>query len=396
MKTKILGTGLLVATAAAVLLSPSFRGNATIPPVEPHAIPANGKAKVEVVFVLDTTGSMGGLIDAAKEKIWSIATTMSQASPAPEITMGLVAYRDRGDAYVTKIVDLSADLDSVYATLIDFAADGGGDGPESVNQALDDAVHRMSWSQDPSSYKVIFLVGDAPPHMDYQDDRKYPEVVAATTARGIVVNTIQCGGALETAGHWQRIAALGNGRYFQVDQAGSAVAIATPFDARIAELSAQLDATRLYYGAAEARAAAAGKVAATQKLHDLASTAALARRAAFNASAGGEANLIGGHDLVDDIASGSVELDAVPTAELPPSLAGLPAEEQRRVVDETAAQRESLQEQIAGLAVERDAFISEKLEELGGAADSLDRQIYDAVRSQGALKGLSYESGPKY
>ena len=85
------------------------------------------------------------------------------------------------------------DLDSMYAKLMDFAADGGGDGPEAVNEALDAAIHRMSWSQDQSAYKVVFLVGDAPPHMDYQDDVKYPQIVAAAAAKGIVVNTIQCG-----------------------------------------------------------------------------------------------------------------------------------------------------------------------------------------------------------
>ena len=116
-----------------------------LPPVDPLT---NQRPLVEVVFVLDTTGSMSGLIQAAKEKIWSIATTLAPAQPAPEIRMGLVAYRDRGDDYVTRVVDLSDDLDSMYATLMDFRAAGGGDGPESVNQALHDAVHRISWSQD--------------------------------------------------------------------------------------------------------------------------------------------------------------------------------------------------------------------------------------------------------
>jgi Mg-chelatase subunit ChlD len=136
VKVKLVALGLFLATAATVALVPE-RAATTVAtnPVKPVAL-TNERAKIEVVFVLDTTGSMGGLIQAAKEKIWSIATTMSQAQPAPEIRMGLVAYRDRGDSYVTRVVDLSSDLDSMYATLMDFQADGGGDGPESVNQAL--------------------------------------------------------------------------------------------------------------------------------------------------------------------------------------------------------------------------------------------------------------------
>lgn len=402
MKAQILGIGLLAATVGAVLASPSFRGNAAAPPVVPPPIAQPplqtlGKAKVEVVFVLDTTGSMAGLIDAAKEKIWSIAASMAQATPAPEISMGLVAYRDRGDAYVTRVVDLSTDLDSMYATLMEFAAEGGGDGPESVNQALHDAVHAMSWSQDPGSYKVVFLVGDAPPHMDYQDDPKYPEIVAAAAAKGIVINTIQCGNLAETAPHWQRIAALGKGRYFQVEQAGSAVVIDTPYDRRIAELAAELDATRLYYGTAEERSAMEQKLVATAMLHEHASSAAQARRGVFNASASGAANLIGGQDLVHDVVSGRVELEALSSAELPPALAALPPAERRRVVDETAARRDALQREINELAAQRDAFIAERLEETGGETDSLDRLIYDAVRTQAAEKGLTYdESGPTF
>src|SRR5262245_15962877 len=102
MKTKILVLGLVLATLTTVIVYPTLRGNAanagqgTTTTIK---LPANGTKRVEVVFVLDTTGSMEGLIAAAKEKIWSIATTLSNANSAPEIRMGLVAYRDRGDAY---------------------------------------------------------------------------------------------------------------------------------------------------------------------------------------------------------------------------------------------------------------------------------------------------------
>src|SRR5438309_1671348 len=106
------------------------------------------KPNVEVVFCLDTTGSMGGLIDAAKKKIWAICNQIAGGNPTPNLKVGLVAYRDRGDAYVTKVFDLTEDLDAVHANLMAFKAEGGGDFPESVNQALHDSVHKIKWSAD--------------------------------------------------------------------------------------------------------------------------------------------------------------------------------------------------------------------------------------------------------
>ncbi len=398
MKTHILVTGLVLATVGTVLIYPTIRGHATSVATThtTRVVPPVGAKRVEVVFVLDTTGSMGGLISAAKEKIWSIASTLAQAQTAPEIAMGLVAYRDRGDAYVTQVVDLDKDLDSMYAKLMDFQADGGGDGPEAVNAALHDAINGMSWSQSPDTYKVVFLVGDAPPHMDYQDDTKYPEIVATAAAKGIIVNTIQCGGMRETVAPWREIAALGRGRYFTVEQAGSAVAIETPFDAKIATLAAELDATRMYYGSDEERSAMAAKVDATARLHASASVAAQARRGAFNASEAGSGNLLGGRELVDDVASGRVDVAAVPPAQLPAPLFGLSRDEQQAVLKESAAKRQALQQEIAELAEERDAYIEDKVEAAGGAKDSLDQQIYEAVREQAAPLGLRYEDGPKF
>jgi Mg-chelatase subunit ChlD len=401
MKTKIVISGLVLATVGTVLLYPTLRGNAagTLPQPMPAPIttPAPVAAKrVEVVFVLDTTGSMDGLIEAAKNKIWSIASTLAQAQQGPEVSMGLVAYRDRGDAYVTRVFDLSTDLDMIHSQLMTFVADGGGDGPEAVNEALAAAIEKMSWSQDQDSYKVVFLVGDAPPHMDYQDDVKYPQLMAAASARGIVVNTIQCGSMPSTIEPWRHIAALGQGRYFTVEQAGSAVAIATPYDRQIAELAAELDETRFYYGSDEERAAGEVKIITGSRIRRESSVAAQATRGVFNAGAVGVANFLGGRELVDDVANGRVDLNAIAPEELPASLAAMTADEQAAVIAENIEKREQLQRQITGLAADRDAFIEAEVEALGGVEDSLDQQIYEAVREQAAPLGLSYEDGPKF
>lgn len=401
MKVKIIAIALFLTTIVVVLVYPGLRNNLfaaeTPNVVTPTQISPNQAPKIDVVFVLDTTGSMGGLIQAAKEKIWSIASSMASAKPAPVIRMGLVAYRDRGDSYVTKVVDLSADLDTLYVTLMDFRAEGGGDGPESVNQGLYDAVNKLSWSADQSVYKAVFLVGDAPPHMDYQDDVKYPVTLELARQRGIVVNTIQCGTETDTKTKWQQIAQLGQGGFFEVGQSGNAVALTTPFDKKLAELSAKLDETRLYYGNAEEKAKNQAKQAATEKLHVGASVESRARRAAFNVSKSGKANFAGDKELVDDISSGRVKLEKIERDKLPAPLQSMAPAAQKAVVEETAKKRLELEQEIGALSRQRADYLSTEVVKTGGAKDSLDQQIYGVVREQAAKKGLYYEAAtPAY
>lgn len=359
MNAKILGAALFVVTAGAVAVYPSIQ--TSVPPVESPikqitnptpidlAQAIESQAVIDVVFVLDTTSSMSGLIETAKEKIWSIATTMTSAQQTPNIRIGLVAFRDRGDAYVTKTVDLSSDIDSVYATLMDFKAQGGGDGPESVNKALYDAVHNISWSQDPKAYQVVFLFGDAPPHMDYQDEASYPEIIADANQKGIVINTIQCGTEEATRNYWRTMAQLSQGRYFQVEQAGSAVAYFSPYDEEMAKLSAKLDDTRLFYGSEIVKAKMEEKVASTDKLNLEASVSARARRGAFNASSAGRQNRGSDHDLVEAVVSGRADLNKIATDMLPASMQSMPVVEQQATIAKLANERRELGARLSTL-----------------------------------------------
>ena len=250
----------------------------------------------------------------------------------------------------------------------------------------------MSWSQDPNTYKVVFLVGDAPPHMDYQDDVKYPQTLAPATNEASSSTRFS---AAETSGTaWQQIAALERRQYFQVDQAGSAVAIDDAVRRRPRALSATLDATRLYYGDAEVkppgREGAARPQAARRRIgrHR-------AHAAPRSTSPSGRGNL-GDNELVADVASGRVDIAEVPPAAASGRVAACPAEEQRALVDGDGGEARALQRQIAALATDRDAYIAAEVEASGGAEGSLDQQIYDAVRSQAAPLGLDYEDGPRF
>ena len=201
------------------------------------------KPQIEVCFVLDTTGSMSGLFEGAKQKIWSIANEMISAKPTPEIKFGLVGYRDRGDEYITKVFNLTDDIDGIYANLQSFKAAGGGDTPESVNEALDDAVRKLTWSTNRNVLKIIFLVGDAPPHMDYPNAPKFPDVCQEAMKHDLIINTIQCGMMAETTPIWKEMAQLSEGSYAAIGQTGNMIAIATPMDKELAELNRKIGGT---------------------------------------------------------------------------------------------------------------------------------------------------------
>ena len=345
-------------------------------------VQAQAKPTVEVTFVIDTTGSMAGLIDAAKRKVWSIATTIADANPDATVRMGLVAYRDIGDDYVTQVHDLSTDIQDIYARLLTFKAAGGGDWPESVNEALDVAVTKVGWTQGSDTTRIIFLVGDAPPHMDYKQDRKYPEVLKDAAARGIVVNAVQAGNAADTARVWRTIAQMGHGEYLAIPQDGGKVSvIITPWDDEIYELQLEINRTVLPYGRSEQQGAL------RSKLDTLASAprpAAADSAGYLSRKAAGGAAVTGGGDLVEDVVQGRKEVAAVPEAELPAELRAVPAPERQAKVAALGGQRRVLADRMGALVKQREAFIAQKQREApkSGAVDSFDAAVATALRAQ--------------
>ncbi len=352
------------------------------------------RPQIEVVFVLDTTGSMGGLIQAAKEKIWAIANTLASTKPSPDIKMGLVGYRDRGDTYVTKLTDLTDDLDVVYEELMGFQAQGGGDTPESVNQALYEAVTKIRWSEDGKSYRVIFLVGDCPPHMDYEDDVRYPETCKVAAKAGIIINSIQCGDHAATQPIWTEIADRAEGRYFRVEQSGGAILASTPFDKELAELSRNLDGTYLYYGSAEELAEAKERKEVAGKIDAGATVTAKARRAVYSASEAAD-RVAGRHELAKDVAEGRIKLADVKEEELPEALKDMPAADREKFLAQQLQKREKIQARIKEVAAKRQSHIEEQVRKSAlQGKQSLDFAVFNCIKEQAGKKGIVYEGGP--
>lgn len=347
---------------------------------------ADGRPRIDVVFVLDTTGSMGGLIEGAKAKIWSIANQMISAKPTPRLRIGLVGYRDRGDEYVTKRFGLSDDIDAIYGHLQGLAAGGGGDTPESVNQALHEAVHDMAWSPGRDALKIVFLVGDAPPQMDYPDDVKYPATLQAAVKRDLIVNTVQCGGIGGTAPVWKEIASLAEGSYVAIGQTGDMQVVSTPMDEDLARLNHEIGTTIVAYGSERER----GVVMAKQAVAEAAAPAAAADRLAYNVAT---AKVVqGGGDLVDDLNEGRAKLADLRKDELPAELRDKTPEQQKTYLVQQERKRKELQAQVAELVKKRQAYVDAEAKKAAaeGKGSAFDAEVARTLKEQAKRKKIAF------
>lgn len=179
------------------------------------AAPSPRRPVVEIVFCIDTTASAPATLNALVRCLRPVCDALRQGAPRPLVRVGLVAYRDRGEEYVTRLFPLRDDLAAVEADLRQLTAAGGGDVPEHVNEALRVAVQH-SGQRDPAALRLVFVIGDAPPHMDYKDDTRYPVTCEKAKARGIIVNTVTVGTDRDCLEHFAAMARLTGGRHATV------------------------------------------------------------------------------------------------------------------------------------------------------------------------------------
>jgi hypothetical protein len=345
---------------------------------------AVARPTVEVAFVLDTTGSMGGLIEGAKRKIWSIATAIVDSNPDADVRMGLVAYRDIGDDYVTKTFDLTTDIQDLYANLLELKARGGGDWPESVNEALDVAVNKLRWTLTSDTRRIVFLVGDAPPHMDYAQDVKYPTTLSVAKQKDIIVNAVLAGNARDTERVWRDIAQNGNGRFIPIPQdGGQVVIIETPFDEDIIILQREINGTVIPYGPAPMQKRTEDKTRQLSQVAAAAPSQASEMASYLNkrAKASSEA-VTGDGDLVSDVTAGRQKLSAVKDDELPANLRALKPEQRMDELNRQMTQRKALNEKLAALVAKRDKYVADIRDKAPPKASSFDRVVEDTLKAQ--------------
>jgi Mg-chelatase subunit ChlD len=150
---------------------------------EPRDAPG---AAIDVAFALDTTGSMS-------EEITALKTTLQKViARAVNVRVGLVEYKDRVDEFTTRVYPMTRDVNQLYSSIERVGASGGGDYPEAMNVGLHDAITKLEWS-DAAPARLLFVIGDAPPH-DHDQGPSYADSARLAAHAGIQIFSVAASG----------------------------------------------------------------------------------------------------------------------------------------------------------------------------------------------------------
>ncbi|MFP4497086.1 MAG: vWA domain-containing protein [Vulcanimicrobiota bacterium] len=150
------------------------------------------RPRIEVAFLVDTTGSMGDEIAVVKNEINNMINKISSGQPVPIVRYAVIAFRDNGDSYVTKKFDFSVEKKEVQNCINQLEASGGGDKPEAVDEAMKVAINQLQWSQSPEVIRMMFIIGDAGSHSD--NNLNTASLARQAAQKGISIITIGCSG----------------------------------------------------------------------------------------------------------------------------------------------------------------------------------------------------------
>ena len=172
---------------------------------------------LELMFVIDATGSMGDEMNYIKSEIDDVISKVKLANKDASITLAIMVYRDKGDEYVTKYSDFTSDVAAQQTFLSKQSANGGGDFEEAVEVALDEAINKQ-WSA--KTTKLLFHVADAPAHD--KDVAKWNQTALMAARKGIKIISVASSGIdLKTEYFFRSQSLLTSGQYiYLTDDSG--------------------------------------------------------------------------------------------------------------------------------------------------------------------------------
>lgn len=400
MKSKFLIIVMGALMAAGLLLNVIGKLSAD----EPTPAQPTGKSKtadqsrtqpIDLAICLDTSNSMDGLIDSAKQKLWAIVNDLATARPRPKLRVALYQYgndtlaSDKG--WIQQVSPLTDDLDGIYEKLFKLRTQGG---TEYVARVTKAAAEELDWSNEKNALKMIVVAGNEPATQD--PNNKLEDTCKAIVSKGIIINTIFCGSEQEgRSTGWADAARWADGQYAAIDQNTGTIAIATPMDQKLSDLSGELNKTYIAFGA---DGGAGGLKAAEQARQNQAAqdtNAASAGKPAAAQRAAAKSSAIYDNskwDLVDAKNKDKEVLEKVSEDALPENMKKMNAEERKAYVEQQGQKRQEIQKQIKDLSAQREAYVKAEMEKKGlDESKGFDAALRKMIRQQAQAKGFEFD-----
>lgn len=385
----LLGSALLFTTLYATkpVLPDILNPDKTTNPTDIHSTFQRTGPTVQIGILLDTSNSMDGLIDQAKDQLWKIVNEVAKANKHNKevrIQVGLFEYGKSSlpgyEGYLQMLSPLTDDLDTVSEELFSLRTNGG---QEYAGKVILESVNRFVWSSHKDDLKLLIIAGN---ESFAQGRVPYREAIQKARHNEIIVNTIYCGGMERGRElYWGDGAKLGGGKYFNIDQNDRRVYIETPYDDQIIVLGKKLNTTYMSYGTKvyrEAKMANIGK----QDTNSM----------SYSKGSYVERNLVKAKkqytsvksDMVDAYMESEAILDKIEADKLPDELQGKSKAEMKKILEEKKQKRAVLQKEIKVLESKRAKFLAEKSSK---ESDNLGSAIIQSIRKQAKEHGYIFK-----
>ena len=389
MNSKLITLAVFLATAGVVGLYPVYQQTVDARPIDAQrttsAVPG---PKIQIAILLDTSSSMDGLIDQARNQLWEVVNTFARSKKdgkPPRLEVAVYEYGNsrlsRQSGYIRQVSALTGELDQVSEALFALTTNGG---DEYCGYVIRTAVDDLQWSASADDIKAIFIAGNEP---FSQGPVPYQEAIASARKKGITVNTIHAGDQRTGSDSgWRDGAILAGGDFMNINHNHKVAHIAAPQDKRLAELNAKLNQTYVPYGR-QGREKQARQEMQDRKSSEI-SAGLLAKRAASKAS---PLYSNSAWDLVDALENKTVELDALDEAAMPEEMRELETAERRAYVEQKAKARKTIKEEIGRLSKQRQAYVAgKKAAAAAPAVKTVDSALTQAVIRQGKQKNYQF------
>ena len=401
MKSKILPaivSGLVVSTLFScdteITNDNSHLRNPQTVQVKPNNLAQNvgnsKKTKIKLALILDTSNSMDGLINQAKNQLWKIvmelAKTKDKNGEDPSIDLALYQYGNDNlsirNGYIELVQKFTGELDEISEKLFALTTRGG---EEYCGQVINNSLSELAWSNSPQDLQMIYIAGNERFNQGYLD---YKKVCVWAKKKNITVNTIFCGKRTEgIKSLWKHGADLTGGQFACIDSDIQTVHYASPYDNEISRLNTALNNTYVPYntsGVAKKRKQLSEDSKAERLNKSMASKRYLSK--------GSKVYRNKQWDLVDHSKETHFNIDSVSAVALPDSLGKLSKSALKNKIEELSKKRESIKKEMSNLSKKREDYVQkQKINAIKNDTVLLEDAIIKGLKEQAKKKSITFE-----